>query len=353
MNDQYADGISIIICCYNSEKRLPQTIKHLAMLDVRPEIKWEVLLIDNASTDNTASVALNEWQKYKCIAPFTVLKQPIAGKTQALVMGMNNARYGYFLILDDDNWLETSYLNIGYDFMNENPKVGILGGLGTPYFDDGVGPKWFSKFQTAYGTGPQVIAISVTNGAPGEIDWAYGAGSFIRGSIWKKLVNHNFQFLLGGNKGTSSMAGEDLELCIMVRRCGYMIIYNQDLRFTHHIHSNRCNWTYFRNMEMERAKARPRLEVYNTVFNLDLKDEKELKPYLWLRVALKMLPLIVKEIPGYLMVSIKNIEGDYRETSFLTTWFKFKEYFVLKEEYTNFHKKIIALNNSLKKEKLQ
>lgn len=350
MSKQFLDGVSIIICCYNSKNRLPETIKHLAALDVRPDINWEVLLIDNASTDNTAEVAAKEWQRYSCNAPFTVLKQPMAGKTHALVMGMNNARYGYFLVIDDDNWLEKSYLNIGYDLMNSNPKIGVLGGLGAPFFDDGVGPDWFVKFQTAYATGPQVIATNVNGSTPGEIDWAYGAGSFIRGSVWEKLVSHNFQFLLGGNKGTSSMAGEDLELCIMVRRCGYIIVYNESLRFTHHIHGNRCNWNYFRRMEKERGKARPRLEVYNTVFNLDLRNEKDLKPFLWLRVAIRTLPLLLKELPGYLSVLINNIEGDYRETTFLSMWSKFREYFILKEEYTDFHKKIIALNNRISNE---
>jgi hypothetical protein len=52
--------VSVVICCHNSETLLPTTITHLKNQHVDGDLKWEALVIDNASTDNTALVARHE-----------------------------------------------------------------------------------------------------------------------------------------------------------------------------------------------------------------------------------------------------------------------------------------------------
>ena len=47
-------GVSIVICCHNSAKLLPRTLEHLRAQEVDSTIPWEVIVVDNASTDNTA-----------------------------------------------------------------------------------------------------------------------------------------------------------------------------------------------------------------------------------------------------------------------------------------------------------
>ena len=51
-------GISVIVCCYNSAERLTETIKHLAGQNVPHYIPWELIVVDNASTDNTAEISI-------------------------------------------------------------------------------------------------------------------------------------------------------------------------------------------------------------------------------------------------------------------------------------------------------
>ena len=97
-NNELLDGISIIICCYNSEARLPETIRHLGQLQIPYNINWEVIVVDNASTDNTATVAKTEWAKTKCSASCRIISQPISGKTNALILGMDEAIFSYYLI---------------------------------------------------------------------------------------------------------------------------------------------------------------------------------------------------------------------------------------------------------------
>ena len=72
--------ISVIICTYNGASRLPATLEKLAAQSVPAECPWEVLLIDNASTDDTAAVAKQIAIDFP--APLRVLHEPTPGKAK-------------------------------------------------------------------------------------------------------------------------------------------------------------------------------------------------------------------------------------------------------------------------------
>ena len=100
-----ASGVSVLICSYNGASRLSKTLEHLALQKVSADILWEIILIDNASTDNTSQIAEEEWHKYSSKTNLRILQEPNAGKNNALDTGINNAIYDLILICDDDNWL--------------------------------------------------------------------------------------------------------------------------------------------------------------------------------------------------------------------------------------------------------
>ncbi len=56
-NKVISKGVSVVVCCYNSAPRLPETLMHLFAQIVNPDIKWEIIIINNASTDDTLEVA--------------------------------------------------------------------------------------------------------------------------------------------------------------------------------------------------------------------------------------------------------------------------------------------------------
>jgi glycosyltransferase involved in cell wall biosynthesis len=56
-------GVSVIICCYNSEKRIEEVLHHLDKQKDTNHFLWEIILVDNASTDNTAEIARNTWTR--------------------------------------------------------------------------------------------------------------------------------------------------------------------------------------------------------------------------------------------------------------------------------------------------
>ena len=57
-----SDGVSIIICCYNSSEKIESVLFHIEK-QITNGILWEVILVDNASNDNTAEVAQQCWTR--------------------------------------------------------------------------------------------------------------------------------------------------------------------------------------------------------------------------------------------------------------------------------------------------
>ena len=96
-------GVSIMICCHNGAARLPETLAHLSRQKVDPGIPWEVLIVDNASTDDTAPRARQLWPE-SAPAPLRIIPEPQQGKPYACLRGLNEARYEFLGIIDDDNW---------------------------------------------------------------------------------------------------------------------------------------------------------------------------------------------------------------------------------------------------------
>src|SRR5438067_13925901 len=99
------DGVSVIVCCHNSAARLPPTLQHLAKQRLPDLTPWEVLLINNGSTDDTCAVAGQVWRTEGSPAPMRIVDQPKLGLSYARERGIATASYDTLVFVDDDNWL--------------------------------------------------------------------------------------------------------------------------------------------------------------------------------------------------------------------------------------------------------
>jgi glycosyltransferase involved in cell wall biosynthesis len=108
-------GVSIVICCYNSAERLPQTLGFLAAQRLPETTPWEVLVIDNASSDNTAEVATKCWP-ISSPAPLRVVREPNPGTGNARFRSFSEARHEILVFLDDDNWIDETWVARAINF---------------------------------------------------------------------------------------------------------------------------------------------------------------------------------------------------------------------------------------------
>jgi glycosyltransferase involved in cell wall biosynthesis len=222
-------GVSVVICCHNGAARLPETLKHLARQAVPASIPWEVIVVDNASTDDTANVAARVWREAGAPAPLCLLEEARPGRSFALQTGFTAARYGVLVLVDDDNWLNPDYLERAFRQMCRHPEMGILGGKITAAFE-AEPPRWFPQYQSWYAVGPQGKTSGDITGYKSHVA---GAGMVVRKPAHELLKQKGFQPLLSGGRSGNLTVGEDMELCYAMMLIGYRIWYDEQLQLTH------------------------------------------------------------------------------------------------------------------------
>lgn len=250
-------GVSIVICCYNGESRLSATVGCIARQRVPSYIPWELVIIDNGSTDESAAVARSEWQKHRVDTYLRIVKEPVLGLTYARARGFAEARYEYIILCDDDNWLEEDYVRNAYHILSEKPNIGALGGFG----------KLLYEIEPPAGDLLYIFPAGAQAPQSGKVidNKVYGAGCVVRNSAYQKLLSHGFKSLLIDRRGTELSSGGDYELCFALAIIGYDIWYDESLRFTHYITRERLSWEYYLRYAYESSQCFNVLTSYKII----------------------------------------------------------------------------------------
>jgi glycosyltransferase involved in cell wall biosynthesis len=234
------EGVSIIICSFNGALRLPETLKHLAN-QVVFSVKWEVILVSNKSTDNTIKVARETWSNLNCQTPLIIIDEPNPGKSNALKNGAFRAKYDYFIVCDDDNWLDPGYVQTSFEIMQGNSRIGVLGGDSVAVCETSP-PQWFEAKKCYYAVGKQ----GEHSGDATARWFLWGAGSVLRKKVFLYFINAGLSNLLGGRKGNDDLTGgEDVEICKWYILAGYKLWYDNRLKIKHYITMDRLTESYF------------------------------------------------------------------------------------------------------------
>ena len=80
--------ISIIIPCFNEEKVISQNIQKIYNFFEDKEYVFEIVVINNASTDNTLKVLIETDKNYK----IKILNEDRKGKGNAIKLGLLNSK---------------------------------------------------------------------------------------------------------------------------------------------------------------------------------------------------------------------------------------------------------------------
>ena len=259
------NGISIIICTYNGKLKLEETL--LAILKLKATFSWELLVVDNASTDGTAAFT-SSFLRDSTI-DFRILHEADPGLIKARLCGLRASKYDVLLYCDDDNTLDINYMQIGYDLMKSNPIIGALGGCGTPVFENKK-PEWFDKYGHSFAVGSQAANDGPISEYPAEL---YGAGAFFRKEVLLQFLDKGFKSGLSGRTGNNLVSGEDVEWCYLMQLAGHQIWYDHRLVFTHSMPQGRMNWEYYLRLKQGIASGTGQLLPYSCLFiNKNMND---------------------------------------------------------------------------------
>lgn len=252
-------GISILMCCHNSRQRLPFSLQHLQALHIPNGMNVELLVVDNASTDDTLSFAREYVQKHPLPFPVHYLQEPQLGLSFARLTGILAARYEFVLFCDDDNGLYPDYLEQALQCLHQLPEheaIAMIGGQGIAVFETPP-PVWARQFHL-FGCGPQAQRS-------GPVRQLYGAGSL----LWKKAFLHlhaaGFRWLLTDRQGERLTSGGDFELCAALQICGYRLWYAENLRFAHFLTATRLSLPYYQRFIREASVSENFFLLYHAL----------------------------------------------------------------------------------------
>ncbi|MDZ4710827.1 MAG: glycosyltransferase [bacterium] len=299
-------GISIVICCYNSSRLIGDCLLYICRSRVPDNLKWEVIVVDNNSNDDTSAKAEKILSGYGSTVSYNILSQPEPGLSSARRTGFENAEYEYVIFCDDDNRLNENYLELAFNIMEGNKKIGAMGGDSIA-ITDGSFPEWFKEYQRNYSVGKQ-------SEKPGDITWEnsglWGAGMVLRREALADLFSQGYKSLLSDRKGNQLSSGGDIEMCYALRLAGWKIWYEPGLKLDHYIIKEKLNWSYLRRLSRGFGAQKVDFDAYLKAFEPKPKTFNQNLEQRWIYQSIRQLKKIRRYGIRKLMEFNRSGEGD-------------------------------------------
>lgn len=269
--DMTRPGISVILCTYNGAAKLPTTLDYLAQQNVNGLFEWEIVFVDNNSTDRSIEVAQETWQQYKIQVPLLVYKENTPGKYYAFQLAIAKASYDLFVICDDDTGFQEDYLARVFHLLTTHPEIGAAGGCSLLKLPQGTtGPDWLPLDYEPFALGKQADQTGYVPLKKGRL---WGAGLASRTELYKKLYT-DFPSLLIGLPDKKAMISEDTEFCARIILDGGKLYYDENLVLHHMLDSSKLTTAHRDELLRIHNIAALVLDRYRTVIKAESQNHK-------------------------------------------------------------------------------
>lgn len=332
-------GVSVIVCCYNSESRIELTLQHLIGQRVDPSLGWEIIVIDNGSNDGTSRTASSFLLNHANSIQWKVVAEPRPGLSNARKRGFDEARFNIVLMVDDDNSLAPNYIDGIWTAFIENPQAGMVGGMGVAKLENEA-PTWFKTYDYCFAVGPQ------TKPSSSGIEYLYGAGLALRMDVLEQIRAAGFESLLSDRIGNSLMSGGDTELCFAYRMAGYKLIYRPELTFIHHLSSDRINWSYLRRLFSGFGHTKAYMDIYVSAISGKALPVDGRLPF-WLNRVIYLTKDLTKDLPILIKGSIYSLEGNDQLLVAIAKRGHLRRIIWLRKEYLSMFQKVFAFRDNI------
>ena len=236
--DQPVIDATVLICTFNRAADLARTLDSLARTTCR--LRWEVLVVDNNSSDDTRHVVESRSGTYP--APLRYLFEGRQGKSNALNSGMNAACAGIILFTDDDVVVGPEWLDAAVRPLIERREIDYTGGPVRPIWP-GAAPSWLSV------SGNLGAPLAVTDHGPEPFVFEeqrktpLGVNMAVRRRLIERIGG--FRPDLGRN-GKSLLGQEQAEFFYRARGAGARGLYVPAMGLAHVVPASRLTRSYFR-----------------------------------------------------------------------------------------------------------
>jgi glycosyltransferase involved in cell wall biosynthesis len=235
--------VTVAVITYNRSRYLRETLAGIVRQNY-PSDRWEILVIDNNSTDDTPEVV----SSFMSAAPSP---RRVVEASQGLDHGRNRAvaeaRGDVIVLTDDDILVEPDWLaQMVAPFSSDSAhRIGVVGGEVIPVFPDGV-PAWLEEAHRPLGfrrdSGPLPPGQ-----APMGANFAFPKWVFTRFGTFNTELDRQGARLFGGG---------DSEMIRRLRATGLEAWFVPGARALHQMPASRLTFEYARRHAFDSARSR-------------------------------------------------------------------------------------------------
>jgi glycosyltransferase involved in cell wall biosynthesis len=292
--------ITVAVITYNRSRFLRETLAGLVRQDY-PADRWELLVIDNNSTDDTRDVVASFMASTPTPRHVLELRQGLDhGRNRAI----DEAQGDVVVLVDDDILMEPTWLGqLVAPFSSDRAHaIGVVGGEVVPVFPDGI-PPWLEGAHWPLGfrldSGPLPL-----DQAPMGANFAFPKWVFTR---FGKFDTHL------DRKGGKLFGGGDSEMIRRVRAVGLDAWFVPGAKVLHQIPASRLTLAYATRHAFDSARSR----VVDKVRTLRAAGTS---PYGYLASRALGSLLKVAGFGGTALVCLLTLRGDGARRAFVRTW---------------------------------
>jgi glucosyl-dolichyl phosphate glucuronosyltransferase len=169
----------VAICTLNRAESLRRTLESLAGMRIPGDLDWELVVVDNGSTDHTAEIVKSFADRLPLRREFEAQR----GLSRARNRAIDVAKGDYFLWTDDDVVVGTGWLANYAEAFQRWPEAAVFGGPIIPRYEPPIAG-WISECEPLIGGafairnfGDQPLRLNVAEGVE-----PYGANFAVRGA---------------------------------------------------------------------------------------------------------------------------------------------------------------------------
>jgi glycosyltransferase involved in cell wall biosynthesis len=230
--------ITVTVCTHNRARSLQRTLASLAQMNVPPDVTWELIVVDNNSSDDTRSV-VEEFARTSGLNVRYVFEAK-QGLSHARNTGVREARGKVVAFTDDDVVVDSNWITgLGAALLGLNAMA--VGGRCLADWDGVVKPSWVQtdgpfrlreEFFLEFNLGDQ---LKLTRIPPWGLNMAFRKKAFEKYGLFRADL---------GVVGSKRMLGEDTEFGRRLVQAGEKIAYAPNAIVRHPIDPRRLTKPY-------------------------------------------------------------------------------------------------------------
>jgi GT2 family glycosyltransferase len=263
--------VAVLIATYNRATLLGDTLDVLARVDPPDGLRWEVVVIDNNSKDDTRDVVHSRQAAYP--VPLRYLFESRQGRSAALNAAHAATSAPLLLYTDDDVHVARGWLREGAAALRDGWSY--VGGPVSPMWE-APRPAWLHP--SLHGTiaildyGPEAFVFEERRRVP------LGANMGMRRELLQQIGG--FREDLGRSNGRKILGQEVPELLSRARGAGARGRYLPGMHVDHHVPAARLTRSYFRRWWFGKGVSKATFELVQPVTELgiDLRRQPHVGP---------------------------------------------------------------------------